>query len=55
MKKIEKTTEPNFKSVSEYKIGHTTYVVVTKFDFMGENLDDVIRRLIVRDINNSAA
>ena len=55
MKKIEKTTEPNFESISEYNIGHTTYVVVTNFDFMGESLDDVIRRLIVRDINNSAA
>lgn len=47
--------EPNFESVSEYKIGHTTYIVVTRFDFTGESLNDVIRRLIVRNINNSAA
>ena len=55
MKNIDQTTEQTFKSVAEYNIGHTTYVVVSKFDFSGESLEDVIRRLMVREINNTAA
>lgn len=55
MRNTEKTTEQTFESVTEYNIGHTTYVVVTKFDFLGESLEDVIRRLMVREINNTAA
>lgn len=54
MRNTEKTTEQTFESVAEYNIGHTTYVVVTKFDFSGESLEDVIRRLIVREINTAA-
>ena len=54
MRNTEKTTEQTFESIAEYNIGHTTYVVVTKFDFSGESLEDVIRRLIVREINTAA-
>lgn len=54
MRNTEKTTEHTFESVTEYNIGHTTYVVVTKFDFSGESLEDVIRRLMVREINTAA-
>lgn len=47
--------EPNINSVSEYKIGHTTYIVTTKFDFSGERLEDLLKRLIFRDIEKSVA
>jgi len=40
----EKTT------MSEYKIGHTTYVVKTTFNpAFRESLSDVLKRLIIRD------
>lgn len=55
MRNTEKTTEQTFESVAEYNIGHTTYVVVSKFDFSGESLEDVIRRIMVKEINNTAA
>ena len=55
MRNTEKTTEQTFESITEYNIGHTTYAVVSKFDFSGESLEDVIRRLMVREINNAAA
>ena len=36
--------------VSEYKIGNTTYIVELHFNFdRGETLEDVIRRLIMKD------
>ena len=36
--------------VSEYNIGHTTYIVELHFNFdRGETLDDVIRRLMLKD------
>ena len=36
--------------VSEYKIGHTTYIVELYFSFeRGETLDDVIKRLMLKD------
>lgn len=36
--------------VSEYKIGHTTYIVELHFNFdRGETLDDVIKRLMLKD------
>ena len=36
--------------VSEYKIGHTTYIVELLFSFEhGETLDDVIERLMLKD------
>ena len=46
----EKSTSlaPN---ISEYKIGHTTYIVETHFNLgCKETLDDIIKRLISRDI-----
>ncbi|MDE6672465.1 MAG: transposon-encoded TnpW family protein [Ruminococcus sp.] len=43
----EKTT------VSEYKIGHTTYVVKTTFNpAFRESLSDVLKRLIIRESEN---
>ena len=57
MKEINQTAdvEPSFDSVSKYKIGHTTYFVTTKFDFSGERLEEVLKRLIFRDIEKSVA
>ncbi len=38
-------------NISEYKIGHTTYIVETHFNLgCKETLDDIIKRLISRDI-----
>lgn len=43
----EKTT------VSEYKIGHTTYRVTTTFNpTFRESLSDILKRLITRDCEN---
>ena len=43
----EKTT------VSEYKIGHTTYVVKTTFNSaFRESLSDILKRLIIRESEN---
>ena len=44
MEKMKKET------MSEYKIGHTTYVVTTMFnpDF-SESLSDILKRLIIRE------
>lgn len=37
-------------TVSEYKIGHTTYRVTTTFNStFRESLSDILKRLIVRD------
>ena len=38
------------ETISEYKIGHTTYVVTTMFnpDF-SESLSDILKRLIIRE------
>ena len=37
--------------VSEYKIGHTTYIVELHFNFdRGETLDEVIQRLINKEV-----
>ncbi len=36
--------------VSEYSIGYTTYIVELHFNFdRGETLEDVIRRLVMKD------
>ena len=44
----EKANSPPL--VSEYKIGHTTYIVELHFNFdCGESLEDVIHRLILND------
>ena len=48
----EKSTSlaPN---ISEYKIGHTTYIVETHFNLgCKETLDDIIKRLISRDVDS---
>jgi len=48
----EKSTSlaPN---ISEYKIGHTTYIVETHFNLgCKETLDDIIKRLISRDVES---
>ena len=38
-------------NISEYKIGHTTYIVETHYNLgCKETLDDIIKRLILRDI-----
>ncbi len=43
-------------SATEYKIGNTTYIVNVKFAPNGkENISDVVRRLIERDIKKQAA
>lgn len=39
-----------FETVSEYKIGHTTYIVTTKFNpAFQESLQDILQRLMLRD------
>lgn len=42
------------ENVSEYKIGNTTYTVVTKFNFKGESLDEILARLINKEICKAA-
>ena len=43
-------------NVSIYKIGHTTYKVRVFFDLeCKESLEDVIQRLIIKDIDSLAA
>ena len=42
------------KEVTEYKIGHTTYNVVTRFNFSSENLKDILARLIKKKIEKTA-
>ena len=38
-------------NISEYKIGHTTYIVETHFNLgCKETLDDIIKRLILKDV-----
>ena len=40
-------------NISEYKIGHTTYIIETHFNFdCKETLDDIIKRLISRDVDS---
>lgn len=44
MKNMKKET------MSEYKIGHTTYIVTTIFNpVVQESLSDVLKRMIIRD------
>ena len=41
------------KNISEYKIGHTTYIVETHFNLgCKETLDDIIKRLLSRDVES---
>ena len=40
-------------NISEYKIGHTIYIVETHFNLgCKETLDDIIKRLISRDVDS---
>jgi len=39
---------------SEYKIGNTVYKVVTKFNFGGENLKEILARLIKKEVLKAA-
>lgn len=40
-------------NISEYKIGHTTYIVETHFNLgCKETLDDIIKRLVTRDVDS---
>ena len=42
--------ETTFNTKSEYRIGHTTYIVTTIFNSeIEETLEDVIKRLIIRE------
>lgn len=44
----------NNTTVSEHKIGHTTYVVKTTFNpAFQESLSDIVKRLIIRDCEDS--
>ena len=51
MSKILETEKANSTPfVSEYKIGHTTYIVELHFNLHGtETLDDVLSRLMLND------
>ena len=47
----ETKNKPQPVSVSEYKIGHTTYIVRTFFNPNGtESLEEMIKRLIMKDV-----
>lgn len=37
---------------TEYKIGNTTYYVETHFNLQAESLDEIIERLIGKDVEN---
>ena len=39
---------------SKYKIGNTVYNVVTKFNFGGENLKEILSRLIKKEVQKAA-
>lgn len=42
------------ENISEYKIGHTTYIVKTVFNpAFQQSLSDILKRLIVREIESS--
>ena len=42
-------------NVSTYKIGYTTYIVETHFNLdCKESLDDVISRLIIKDVTKQS-
>ena len=42
------------KEATEYKLGNTTYKVVTRFNFSGKILKDILARLIKKEIQKSA-
>ncbi len=46
--------EKPYERLTEYKIGHTTYIVKTKFNFTSESLNEIISRLISKEIHKAA-
>lgn len=46
--------EKPYEEFTKYKIGHTTYIVKTKFNFKSESLNDIISRLISKEIHKAA-
>ncbi len=46
--------EKPYEGFTKYKIGHTTYIVKTKFNFKSESLNDIISRLISKEIHKAA-
>lgn len=46
--------EKPYEEFAKYKIGHTTYIVKTKFNFKSESLNDIISRLISKEIHKAA-
>lgn len=46
--------EKPYEGFAKYKIGHTTYMVKTKFNFKSESLNDIISRLISKEIRKAA-
>ena len=52
----ENKNEQQPVSVSEYKIGHTTYIVRTFFNPNGtESLEEMVKRLIMKDVAKLSA
>ena len=51
---MEIILKTEYETAMEYKIGNTTYVVTIKYNKSGENLEDIISRLIARDIEEAA-
>ncbi len=52
----ETKAEPQPVSISEYKIGHTTYIVRTFFNPNGtESLEEMVKRLIMKDVAKLSA
>lgn len=48
--------EKDITSATEYKIGHTTYIVNLVFNQKSsENISNIVKRLIERDIKKQAA
>jgi len=43
------------KNMSEYKIGHTTYLVTLHFSTKGESLKDLLNRLIGKSVERKSA
>lgn len=43
------------KNMSEYKIGHTTYLVKLHFNTKGEGLKDLLNRLIGKSVERKSA
>ena len=52
---FDSTAVDQANSISEYKIGNTTYIVELHFNFdCKETLDDIIKRLVTNNLENAA-